>query len=385
MKILFLPAHYVFDEYLFGSEPYASFNIVDRILKNNSKESVVVTGKKFLKNNKTYRIIEVQKKKSDFDISFFNAIIFSIKYTIAGIKLLRKEEFDIIHHLRPFLLGSTFNLIVLLGLNKNKPFVVGSFTSGYKQKDNNLISKIIKPLIFFLSIATLKKADKVIVYNEHTKSQVARYINPSKIEIIPPGKDKNDFIYDKDKKFSDPIEFLYVGNLIYRKGVDLLIKAFSLAHKKNPNIRLKIVGDGEERKNLEMLANELNLASSIVFLGTIENKNISSVYKNSHVFVSMQREESFGQIFIEAMACGLPIIATETVGARTIINKNNFGIIIPQEDVNMFAEKMLLLIKNKTLAKEMSGEARKIFENNYDWEDVIIPKYLNVYKSVMTK
>lgn len=385
MKILFLPAHYVFDEYLFGSEPYASFNIVDRVLKNNNEGSVVVTGKKFLKNNKTYKIIEVQKKKLDFDMSFFNAIIFSIKYTIAGIKLLRKEEFDIIHHLRPFLLGSTFNLIVLLGLNKDKPFIIGSFTSGYKQKDNNLISKIIKPLIFFLSVATLKKADKVIVYNEHTKNQVARYINPSRIEIIPPGKDKNDFIYDKDKKFSDPVKFLYVGNLIHRKGVDLLIKAFSLAYKNNPNIILKIVGDGEERRNLEMLTNKLGLASKIYFLGSIENKDIPLAYKDSHIFVSMQREESFGQIFIEAMACGLPIIATETIGARTIINKNNFGIIVSQENVNMFAEKMLLLIKNKTLAKEMSSEAREIFENNYDWEDVIIPKYLNVYNSVMNK
>lgn len=388
MKILFSPAHYIYDEYVFGSEPYVTFNIVDRITKKN-KGSVVITGKKLLKNRKEYRVIEVQKNKPEFNMSLFRAIFFTVLYTIAGVKLLRKEKFDIIHHVRPFALGSTFNLIPLLGLNKNTPFVIGPFCSTYKSEKESsgvvkkIVYRIIKPIISFLSIATLRRVNKVIVYDENTKNQVAKYINCSKIEVIPPGKDKEIYNHDVNRQFSDPFEFVYVGNLIARKGVDSLIKAFSLVVKDYPTTTLKIVGNGIERKNLEMLVAKLNLKSNVIFLGFIENKNIHSVYKNAHVFVSMQREESFGQVFVEAMACGVPIITTETVGSRTIIGNNAFGIIVPQGDIEGFAKKMILLTKSKDLVKKMSGDARHFFENNYDWDDVIIPKYLKVYKEVL--
>jgi hypothetical protein len=149
-------------------------------------------------------------------MSFTNAIKFNIRYTLKALQLLKKEKFDVIHHVRPFELGSTFNLALLLGLHKNTPFVVGSFCSPYATGDpsefnkghttveqlvNHSLGRIIHAIISPLSYATLKKADAVFVVDKHTEELIHKRIPSANTIITPPGKDGGVYARNSSKGY----------------------------------------------------------------------------------------------------------------------------------------------------------------------------------------
>lgn len=397
LKIIFLPCHYVYDEKFYGSEFYMAFSIADRIARRFTK-SIVVTGKKNVIKKKKYKIIEVQPNKTIYNMApAKNAILFTMRYSIAGIMLLAKDRFDIIHHVRPFKIGSTFNLLALLNFHRKTPFVIGSFCSPYSTRfvgeDTprgmnksfwDFIAKIIKPIIFSLSILTLKKANKVIVYDEHTKNLVAKFIDRNKIVIIPPGKDgkKYKIFRKKNKKV---IKLISVGKFTPRKGFDTLIHVIAEVIKMNKNTKLVIIGDGPERVNIENLIHELNLDSYIKLIGHIPNIKIPKYYTNSDIFISFQKEESFANVYIEALASGLPIVTTKNVASESIVSKDVGFTLDNNDDIEKYSKVLYELMSSPKLVRDMSINARKRFMKNYDLDNVIIPKYLEVYKKVLNR
>ncbi|MDP3997413.1 MAG: glycosyltransferase family 4 protein [bacterium] len=396
MKVLFCPAHFVFDEYEHGSEQTSTFTIADRLILQHPS-SVVVTGTKNVLTNKSYRIIELRSKKKQFQVSLLESLLFNCQYTWRCYRLIRSEKFDIIHHIRPFAYGSTFNLIPLLHINRKIPFIIGAFASPYTHKDvrprheNVLVSylhHLIITMFWFvtkrLSVWTLQRADRVIVYDNYTKKLVSRHILEDKITIIPPGKDKTKFSSKQVRTLTrlDQIHLLSIGYLSYRKGFDITIKAFQTVLNEYPNSHLKIVGEGQERAWLEKYIHNLGLSNNISIAGFIENRHIHHEYNQADLFIHMARAESYAQIYIEALASGLPIISSDNLAARQILQNKDIGIIVPQGNWLALATKIIYLIKNKEVRQNMSVSARQYFEENYDWDNVIIPKYNDVYSSV---
>jgi glycosyltransferase involved in cell wall biosynthesis len=389
MKILFSPSHYLFENKDLGSEITATYNIVDRIA-SKYPESVVVTGKENLVSKPIYRVYSVYKNLKFTYMNSKMAILFHLKVALETYKILRRESFDIIHHVRPFLFGKTFNLVLILGLNKKTPFVIGSFCMGYDDKNDGHKDSVIDYLFSFLSkflkklsVLTLQKADRIIVYDISTKEQISEFVDERKIEIIPPGKDK--YLYSVKTEFNPAEKFtlLHVGNLIPRKGCDLLLRAFAEIVDKVPHAKLIFIGEGLEADNLKKITQDLGLENSVSFLGKIKHLDISKYYLEADIFVSMQRQESFGQVYIEAMASGLPIVTTENNGSKNIIGSNSFGIVVSQEDIGMFAKQVVELAENSDILVGKSRLARKVFEDVYDWDTVIIPKYLRLYENIL--
>lgn len=386
MKILFCPTHYIYDEYQGGSEPYAAFNIADRIAKIYP-ESIIVTGSKRIASEKNYEIIEIRKRKKVIDLSALNAIVFNVLYTFALWKLivLEKRKFDIIHHVRPFALGKTFNLFILLGLNGRIPFVIGSFCSPYVSdyRPVSVFEKCFNFILNKLSIATLKKASMVFVYDDYTMNLLSGIIPSNKILIIPPGKEKNTFNLSKNIETSDECELITVGGLTKRKGVDRLLWGMKKVIQRFPNARLRIIGDGVERERLMQLAQDLNIEKNVIFQGFVNNSDVHFFYEKATLYVGLQREESFGQVYIEAMASGLPIVTSRTIGSEGIIMNEETGYIVDDDDE--FAERVVDILNDKNKRLSMSTIARSVFEKQYDWDDIVIPKYLDVYKLLVKK
>ena len=96
----------------------------------------------------------------------------------------------------------------------------------------------------------------------------------------------------------------------------------------------------------------------------------------------MSRSERWGQVYIDAMACGLPIISSENLGANEII-KDTTGYLVKQEDYKAMAQRVLDLIKTPKLINNLGMNARKQIENRYDWEKTIIPKYMKLYDEII--
>lgn len=153
------------------------------------------------------------------------------------------------------------------------------------------------------------------------------------------------------KADSQSFVILSVAALHPRKGLDTLIKSFPKILEEFPDARLALCGEGPERKNLEKLIKKLSLHNHVVLLGF--HDNIPFLMKSADMFVLPSVKEAFGLVLLEAMASGLPIIASRTGGITDIIDNKN-GILVEPGDKEQLATKIIELIANKPLREKLA-------------------------------
>jgi len=398
MKILFSPCHYAFD-HAAGSEFSWAYGLCDRLARQ-FPGSAVVTGFSRLVEEPPYRVVQLQPSKKLLDLATGNAVRFALQYAVATSRMVWGGGYDVIHHVLPFHLDYTFNLAAITGVIGNRPFVIGPIQAPNRLLDVDVgkegltgqlgrersvllvgLVKTVYPLLAYLSRTTLRRADAVIVISCAAREMVlARGVAPDRVYIIPPGIDASKFVFSPfEHKASDRFELLAVGHLLKRKGLDTILLAMD---KLPSNVFLRIVGDGPQKQSLIKHACELNIADRVIFEGWVSYDEINPYYWNAHALVSGSRAESWGQMYVEAMACGLPVISTENVGSREIVRDGETGILVPQEDVNSLAAAIRKLVNDRSLAARMGQAGRRVVEDEYDWDKVIIPRYIALYQSL---
>lgn len=155
-----------------------------------------------------------------------------------------------------------------------------------------------------------------------------------------------------------------VGRFVYKKGFDILIKAFADVVKKYCDAKLIIAGDGPEKNKCEQLAEKLGVRGQIEFLGSVSNKDIASVFAQGKVFVCPSRNEPFGIVVLEALAMGIPVIATDSGGITEILGDGKYGCVVPKEDVEAIAEQIICMLNNDSellKIREKGLERVKVF------------------------
>ena len=140
------------------------------------------------------------------------------------------------------------------------------------------------------------------------------------------------FRFAEKHEKNDNFTFISIGSLINRKGMELTIKSFYDAFGTESDKKLLIIGDGPEKTNLSILINKLNLEASVNLLGQKTREEISDLLRSSHVLILLSKRETFGVVYIEALASGLPVIATVCGGPEDFIDTTN-GYLIPQKDI----------------------------------------------------
>jgi glycosyltransferase involved in cell wall biosynthesis len=191
--------------------------------------------------------------------------------------------------------------------------------------------------------------------------------NSEKFIEIPFSVDTNKFKPVKKEK-KENIKITFVGGMDKAhnfKGVDVLIKAF--ARIKNTNIKLNLIGNGDLIDTYKKLALSLNLDDRIEFLSGISDSDKIVEYQNSDIFVlpSINSHEAFGIVLLEAMSCGVPVIASSLPGVRKVFHDNEQGLLVKPGDVNDLKKKLERLIMSQDLRARMGLNARKLAENNY--------------------
>jgi len=156
---------------------------------------------------------------------------------------------------------------------------------------------------------------------------------------------------------------LAAGRLDYLKGFDLLIRSWENIAKIYPEWRLKIVGDGPERENLEELVAKLSLENSVSLLP--RQKDIKSQYLSSSIYVMPSRREGFGMVTIEAMECGLPIVAFRNVGSKFLVKDNINGLLCDIGDNDKLSANIMKLINNVNLRVDMGRKSRELSKEFY--------------------
>ena len=222
-----------------------------------------------------------------------------------------------------------------------------------------------------------KKAKKVITVGNGLKNEIQALSGRNDIEVIGNLVDLSKFTIKKRIQ-NEKFIFFSLAFLEGEKGFDILIKAFAKKFK-DKEAMLYIGGDGSQRAWLEALAQENGVKKQIIFLGALSRDDVAKWMNKCDCFVLPSRYETFGVVYIEALASGRPVIGALNGGAEDIINNLN-GYLVPIDDIDKLAEKMLELYKkiDSYNEEEIRSDCLKRFS-----PEVIVNKIISVYKEVL--
>lgn len=252
---------------------------------------------------------------------------------------------------------------------RHKPFIIWREDWDW-QKENNIKEKILHRIIKYLCNHSNAILVPGTLHKQYFENKIE--VKPEKIHIMPNVSNISGLESVKKSK-SDTKTILYVGRLIPRKGVSYLIEAFERLNKELDNVKLVIIGTGNQEDNLKNHVKTNNM-SNITFTGKINNEKLKEYYLNANLVVIPSINEGMGDpwVFVlnEAMYYANPVIATTAVGAAPDMIKDN-GYIVEEKDSTALYESMIKILKDEELENKMSKNSRKIIENKFMYKNMI--------------
>lgn len=253
----------------------------------------------------------------------------------------------------------------------------------YSQTNNFWQNMLLK-----YSFSGLKKANKIITISKSTKTELIKYLKipEQKIIVIYPSIDEKFSILKENRKnelkkrlFSDKKVILYVGSYLKNKNINGLIKVFYEIHKEIKNAILVIVNEKEKiPKEYLDLINNLGIQEIVQFTGYVSDQELVNIFNCSDVLIYPSLYEGFGFPPLEAMACGCPVITSNTSSLPEVVG--DAGILVNPNNYNEIAKNAIMLLKNPTIRNKMiikGLKQAKKFRNSPS------EKVLDVYKKLI--
>ena len=239
------------------------------------------------------------------------------------------------------------------------------------------INADITPSLTMQKTFAYSQADKVICVSDALAASLKRKCDIDSIVIHNMVNDK--FFQGQKITRNDAVfKFIAIGGLRMNKRFDVLVDAFALCHFPE-NVSLDIVGEGEERTLIEKRILENGLSEKVKLLGVKTPEEVNELLCQSDCFVLSSRLETFAIVIIEAMAKGLPVIATKCGGPETFVRPED-GILVDKENANELAKAMMYM---KDHCHEYdSDEIRQYCYNNFS-QDIIANRIIDVYNQVV--
>ncbi|MCD6163371.1 MAG: glycosyltransferase [candidate division Zixibacteria bacterium] len=217
----------------------------------------------------------------------------------------------------------------------------------------------------------INKADYATATSNMLANATKDLINDNKnIKVIPFGVDISHYKFT----VKSPDNITHIGtvrNLLPKYGLAYLIKAFASLIKKYDNLKLTIVGDGYLRSSLELLVNELGINNHVIFTGFVAHEKVVGYLKTFDIFImpSIGEGETFGVAAVEAMAIGLPVVASKIGGLPEVIDDGQTGILVKPGDVEDLKKALEYYIINTDVRIKHGRAGRKKVEEKYNWQD----------------
>jgi len=222
-------------------------------------------------------------------------------------------------------------------------------------------------------------ADLVIAQGEFLRGVIEEAGVPAeRVRVINNGVDVAAFAAAQPYPHPRPY-ILGMGSLVPHKGFDLLLHAYALLPPDRPD--LLVAGDGPERDLLAGLARGLRIEKQVHLLGPITGERKARLYRSAVCFVCPSRREPFANVLLEALAAGLPLVATDVGGNREIVRPGENGLLCPPGVPHALADALGRLIADAGLAAELrAGAARTV--RRFDW-DAVVDRYVAVYREAL--
>jgi len=341
-------------------------------------------------------IAHYMKTKENYKFGF----IFKFMHLINILKVIHAHNFDIL-----YTRNVSFGFLALLIKKVTKSKLVlelNGLISEHKKFEKKLYGKIgiLKNLqmtiLNHIEIFVAKKSDSVIAVTQKIKDiLIKRGVNENKITVIPNGanielfRPINDSVAINNLRYQYGISenapiVMFVGNLAYWQGVEYLIQSAPLVLKTIPNTAFLIVGNGELKNELIALAKKVGVPDKCVFTGNIPYEKVPLYINMADVCIVPKKILGFGYSplkLYEYMACGKPVIATDTAGFE-IVRQYNAGILVNPENPEEFSNAIVKLLQNKKLREQMGANGRELVVREYSWESAA-KKTIEVFRTLL--
>jgi glycosyltransferase involved in cell wall biosynthesis len=235
------------------------------------------------------------------------------------------------------------------------------------------------PIITHLTRAILDGAQRILALSRSlAEATIALGVSANKVEVVPNGVDTD--LFRPATSLREPF-LLFVGSLIERKGVKYLIQAMPHVGRAFPAYRLIVVGEGPQRNELSQLAEALGVGDHVTFTGAQSPAEIQMWMRRASLFVLPSVEEGLGVVVLEALASGLPCLASEIGGIPDLITPE-VGKLIPPANVEALGEAIVSLLGAPDRWARMSMRARQRAVAHYSWK-TIAGRIVAIYQNVL--
>lgn len=236
---------------------------------------------------------------------------------------------------------------------------------------------------------SLRSADAVVALSRSMVSEIRSYEeHPIDIEVVGNGIDLSIFkdtnIEKVDAEPRKKFDLVFVGRLVYRKGITDLMECTKKLCAIVPQARILIVGNGPLENKLRRYVRSNNLTENVLMLGKLPNGMLPAYLRTSKVFVLPSHYEPFGIVTAEAMACGLPVVGTAEGGTLDLVRDGYNGILVNKRDPAGLCEAILQLLEKPDLLKTMGERSRKIVEDQFT-QQKIAQNYSRVYAELISR
>jgi len=315
-----------------------------------------------------FRIIRRSRPLPNWKYHQLPKIIFPLAQAF---RFVRSHAVDLVH------VGDLFPQgVIAMGLRKTygTPYLVYCHGEEITQTDHRRYQPRLRDSIY-------KSADAVIAANEFARENLIRIgVAQDNIFKIAPGVDSERFSprapsADLVRKLGlgGKTILLSVGRLVARKGHDRVLQALArIRHRLSPFLYL-IAGEGPERASILSLAAQLGLSQHVTLLGKVVDEQLPDIYNLCDIFVLANREvegdlEGFGLVFLEANACGKPVLGCRSGGTSEAVVDNVTGMLADGENADDLAGALELLISNSELRRRMGMAGRRRAEEEFSWQ-----------------
>jgi glycosyltransferase involved in cell wall biosynthesis len=217
--------------------------------------------------------------------------------------------------------------------------------------------------------AKAREADLVICISQHSRDQLAALSGPlpeGRVQILKLGVDLTRMPYREPAAHADPLRVLNVAQLVPRKGQAIILEALKQLAGDGVRFRLTLVGAGEDRERLEALARELGIAAHVDFKGALGQDEVLAAYRDADAFCLTSYAEGLPVVLMEAMASGVPVVATRVAGTPELVEDGASGLLVDTDRADQVAAALARLAAEPALRAELARRARARIEDEHD-------------------
>lgn len=257
--------------------------------------------------------------------------------------------------------------------------------TGIKKREmNDWLSiglKLFSPIFIRIDKKNLSNSKLVYSISKNTQNELDHYYN-QKSEIVPDGIDFEIFSNSNREKYDNRKTILFVGAFDGIKGIPTLINGLNLVKEHFPDVLLLMIGDGPLMSYIIKLIETLKLQSNVRIIGYVPRDELANYYNLADVFVLPSLHEGLPYVIREAMATGVPVIATDVPGNNDLITDGVNGVLLPPNNPHLLAQSILNIFSNQTYVEKVVTNGYDYVKSKFDL-DKIVDKYEIIYEKAI--